>query len=181
MDAMLKTMIDNLPEKTGKSLEQWKTLLSAKTFAKHSEAVNFLKKEHGVTHGYANTIVALSKDSGATEDDLVTAQYKGKETLIPIYEKLLDVVQNFGADVRIAPKKTTVSVIRKKQFALIKPATKTRIDLGLKLREKSPEGRLEDSGPFGTMCTHRVRLTEVGDVDSELIGWLQDAYGEAGS
>ena len=180
MEPALRTMIDNMPEKTGKSLAEWKTLLASKSFEKHSQAVNFLKKEHGVTHGYANTIVMLAKDSGATPDDLVANQYQGKEALVPIYEKLLEVVRLLGPDVTVVPKKTTVSLVRKKQFALIKPATKTRIDLGLKLRSRKPSDRLEESGPFGTMCTHRVRLSEVGEVDGELQTWLLAAYEEAG-
>ncbi len=180
MDAALKTMIDNMPEKTGKSLEAWKALLKEKSFSKHSEAVNFLKKQHGVTHGYANTIVTLSKDSGTGPDDLVANQYRGKEALLPIYEKLLEVIRPLGPDVQVVPKKTTVSLVRKKQFALIKPATKTRVDLGLKLRHRAPEGRLGDSGPFGTMCTHRVQLTDPAQVDGQLLAWLEEAYGEAG-
>ena len=45
MDPALKTMIDNMPEKTGKSLEEWKKILKSKAFDKHSEAVNFLKSD----------------------------------------------------------------------------------------------------------------------------------------
>lgn len=176
MDTSLQTMINNMPEKTGKSLEEWKKVLTSKSFEKHSEAVNFLKKEHGVTHGYANTIVLLSKDEDTSLDDLVTNQYKGKETLFPIYKKLLNVVKELGNDVTITPKKTSVSVIRKRQFVLIKPATKTRIDLGLKLPEKPTTDRLGNSGPFGTMCTHRVQVTSVNEVDAELIGWMKEAY-----
>ena len=86
MDNALKTMIDNMPEKTGKSLEQWKALLAKKSFSKHSESVNFLKKEYGVTHGFANTIVHLSKTDNENSDDLLTNQYKGKENLLPIYK-----------------------------------------------------------------------------------------------
>ena len=70
-------------------------------------------------------------------------------------------------------------MIRKRQFALIKPATKTRIDLGLKLKDKPTTARLENSGPFGTMCTHRVRLSTVDEVDKELISWLKEAYQKA--
>lgn len=179
MDKALQTMINNMPEKTGKSLEQWKTLLKTKSFNKHSEAVNFLKKEHQVTHGFANTIVTLSKEENNTPEDLVTTQYKGKEALFPIYEQLLTVVNKFGEDVVITPKKASVSIIRKKQFALIKPATKTRIDLGLKLKDVPTTERLENSGPFGTMCTHRVRISSADEVDSELINWLQEAYQKA--
>lgn len=177
MEKALQTMINNMPEKTGKSLEQWKVILKKKNFAKHSEGVNFLKKEHGVTHGFANTIVTLSKNESDTAEDLVDNQYQGKEVLIPIYEKLLSVIHTFGNDITVTPKKTSVSIIRKRQFVLIKPATKTRIDLGLKLPEAPTTDRLGNSGPFGTMCTHRVQLTSADQVDNELIGWMKEAYG----
>ena len=176
MEKALQTMIDNMPEKTGKSLDEWKKILKAKGFAKHGEAMKFLKGEHGVTHGFANTIIHLSKDDQPIEDDLVTSQYKGKEVLITIYDALLKLIAPFGKDITITPKKGSVSIIRKKQFALIKPATKTRIDLGLKLKGKPNTDRLGNSGPFGSMCTHRVQLTEVSQIDKELKGWLKEAY-----
>ncbi len=179
MDKALQTMIDNMPEKTGKSLEQWKALLAKKSFSKHSESVNFLKKEYGVTHGFANTIVQLSKTDSGNSDDLLTNQYKGKENLLPIYKALISAVKSFGKDVTITPKKGSVSVIRKKQFTLIKPATKTRIDLGLKLKDKPTTKRLQDSGPFGTMCTHRVQISKVEEIDGELKKWLKEAYSKA--
>jgi hypothetical protein len=176
MDRALETMIGNMPEKTGKSLEEWKKVLASKSFGKHSEAVNFLKKEHGVTHGFANTIVLLSRDKRDAPEDLVNNQYQGKEELKPIYEALIEVVKGFGPDVQVTPKKESVSIIRKKQFALIKPSTKTRIDLGLKLVGKELTQRLENSGPFGTMCTHRVQITSIDQIDGELKGWLSEAY-----
>ena len=152
MDPALITMINNMPEKTGKSLEEWKAILKAKAFEKHSEGVKHLKTEYGVTHGFANTIVTLSKEESSGSKDLVEAQYKGKEALFPIYQELVGYVQSLGGDVTITPKKGSVSVIRKRQFILIKPATKTRIDLGFKLKDKPTTSRLENSGPFGTMC-----------------------------
>jgi predicted transport protein len=179
MDKALKTMIDNMPEKTGKPLKEWKQILKNKSFTKHTEAVNFLKKKHGITHGFANTIVHLSKDSTDSPEDLVANQYKGKEQLKPIYDKLIEKIDTFGDDITKTPKKTSVSIIRSKQFALIKPATKNRIDLGLKLKGKPTTDRLENSGPFGAMCTHRVRLTSVDEVDDQLVGWLREAYEKA--
>ena len=176
MDKALQTMIDNMPDKTGKKLEDWIQILNKQNIEKHSSAVKFLKTEHGVTHGYANTIVTLSKQQNEPTEDLVAAQYTGKEALKPIYEKLISAVEKFGSDVVITPKKTSVSIIRKRQFALIKPATKTRIDLGLKLKDVAVQGRLEDSGPFGAMCTHRIQLQDVSDVDSDVINWLSTAY-----
>ncbi len=179
MDKALQNMIANMPEKTGKSLAEWTTILRQKKFAKHGEAMKFLKGEHGVTHGFANTIIHLSKEEQTSEDDLVSNQYKGKEALIAIYDKLIALVKTFGEDVTITPKKSAVSIIRKKQFALIKPATKTRIDLGLKLKDKPITDRLGNSGPFGTMCTHRVQLTNSTEVDSQLAEWLKEAYEKA--
>jgi hypothetical protein len=176
MDKTLQTMIDNMPEKTGKSLDEWKKILKEKSFAKHTEAVRFLKSEYEVTHGFANTIVSLSKEDKSPSTDLVNAQYEGKENLIPIYEGLIDYCKSLGSDISISPKKGSVSVIRKKQFVLIKPATKTRIDLGFKLKDKPTTDRLEHSGPFGTMCTHRVKISDISEIDAELKDWISEAY-----
>ncbi len=176
MDKALQTMIANMPEKTGKSLEEWKVVLKEKSFAKHSEGVKYLKTEHQVTHGFANTIVTLSKEENSSSEDLITLQYKGKEGLLPLYSELIKYIKTLGTDVVITPKKGSVSIIRKKQFVLIKPATKTRIDLGFKLKDKEIVGRLENSGPFGTMCTHRVKLSTLVEVDEELKKWIKEAY-----
>lgn len=179
MDKALQTMIDNMPEKTGKSLDEWVTILKAKNFEKHGEGVKFLKTEHNVTHGFANTIVTLSKEENNSDDDLVKEQYKGKENLLPIYTELVRMISKFGDDITITPKKSTVSLIRKRQFALIKPATKTRIDLGLKIKDKGTSGRLEGSGPFGSMCTHRVQLNAIEEIDSDVVAWLKEAYSKS--
>ncbi|MGB0345963.1 MAG: DUF4287 domain-containing protein, partial [Balneolaceae bacterium] len=90
MDKALQTMIANMPDITGKSLDEWRSLLELKDFNKHSEAVNFLKKDHGVTHGFANTIVSLSKQDHSQPVDLVAAQYEGKEYVLPIYNALIE-------------------------------------------------------------------------------------------
>ncbi|GAB5554573.1 MAG: hypothetical protein Sapg2KO_41640 [Saprospiraceae bacterium] len=176
MEKALQTMIDNMPEKTGKSLAEWKIILKEKAFAKHSEGVKFLKSEFQVTHGFANTIVKLSKEEKDTAEDLIESQYKGKEHLFPIYEALIDYLKTLGTDITITPKKSSVSIIRKRQFVLIKPATKTRIDLGFKLKDKPTTERLQDSGPFGTMCTHRVKISAASEVDDELKAWIREAY-----
>lgn len=176
-------MSDNFLEKTGKPLEEWIILAKSFDTDKHSDIMNRLKKEYGLTHGYANTVALMAREAHAAAQqpaDLVSAQYQGKEELLPIYHKLVDMVQSLGTDVELAPKKANVSVRRKLQFALIQPTTKTRIDLGLKLRHAAVAGRLESSGPFGTMCTHRVQLTDVSQVNEEVLAWLREAYQEAG-
>ncbi len=176
-------MEQGILEKTGKSLEHWIEVVEQSKIEKHGAIVKFLKTEYGFTHGYANFVAHKAKKSDAgsqNPEDLLNNQYKGKEHLLLIYESLISAIDNFGDDITKSPKKDSVSIIRKKQFALIKPATKTRIDLGLKLKGKPTTKRLENSGPFGSMCTHRVRLTEVVEVDTELINWLFEAYEMAG-
>lgn len=172
-------MEDNIKAKTGKSVAEWIAIVKTKNFEKHGEILKFLKTEFNFTHGYANyvSLKAREADAGSfDESDLITEQYKGKEQLKPIYEKLLNEVSKFGKDIEIAPKKANISFRRKKQFALVQPSTKTRIDLGLKIKGKIPVGRLENSGPFGSMCTHRIRLQNVNDIDLEILNWIKEAY-----
>lgn len=177
-------MEKGLLEKTGKSLEAWIKIVKTTGLQKHGEIMTYLKTEHGFTHGFANFVTqkANKSDAGSQDgDQLILDQYaKGKEHLKPIYELLREKTAVFGNDIDFVPKKASVSCVRKKQFALIQPSTKTRIDLGLKYKDKSHVGRLETSGPFGTMCTHRVQLTDINQVDDELINWIKEAYEGAG-
>lgn len=172
-------MVANLKEKTGKTIDEWIKLVKAEKFAKHGEVVAFLKAKHGVGHGYANLIAHSVAGGGAPShgDDPVGEQYAGaKAPLRPIYDAIVAAVQKFGSDVEISPKKANVSLRRSKQFGLVQPSTATRLDLGLNLKGTPPAGRLEASGSFSAMVTHRVRLDSVKGVDKELIGWLKQAY-----
>ncbi|MCF8880315.1 DUF5655 domain-containing protein [Hyphobacterium sp. SN044] len=89
-------------------------------------------------------------------------------------------VSGFGKDVEIAPKKAYVSVRRKKQFAIFQPSTATRLDVGINLGEASPEGRLEASGSFNAMVSHRVRVEGADGIDADLEAWLKAGYDRAG-
>ncbi|SIT79647.1 DUF4287 domain-containing protein [Pontibacter indicus] len=183
MDQAAQTMIDNLQKNTGKSLSEWIKIVQGTGLQKHGEMVKFLKTEHGFTHGFANMVVLKAKgsDAGSAEspDDLIVKQYKGKEQLLPIYEALVTRLKQFGEDVELAPKNAYVSARSKKQFALLQPSTKTRLDVGINLKGREPEGRLEKSGSFNAMCSHRVKLQSADEVDAELIGWLKAAYEQA--
>ena len=175
-------MEEGLKEKTGKPLEYWVEILKQTKLEKHMQMVKFLKENHGFTHGFANMVALKAREAGADDfstEGLILNQYKGKEHLRPIGEKIIELAKSFGNDVEVAPKKANVSLRRKKQFALVQPPTKTRIDLGLKFKDKPFEGRLEKSGPFGTMCSHGVQITSIDQVDDELINLLKLAYLEA--
>ncbi|QDU68131.1 DUF4287 domain-containing protein [Engelhardtia mirabilis] len=179
-DEMAATMVANLKEKTGKTLPQWLKVAASSGASKHGELVKHLKSDHGMTHGFANLVAhehfksaAASSDAG----DLVEAQYSGKKAdLRPIYDKLLTLLTKLGADVEVAPKKAYVSFRRSKQFAIVQPSTATRVDLGINLKGVPPSGRLEASGSFNAMVSHRVRIESAKDVDAELKAWLTQAY-----
>jgi predicted transport protein len=184
VDAAMATMVRNLEEKTGKTMAQWVGLVRALGPLKHGEIVRCLKETHELGHGYANlvahTAAGLVGDEARAEADLVSAQYAGdKAALRPMYDQLIAAASAMGTDVEVSPKKTYVSLRRSKQFALIQPTTRTRIDVGLNLKGVAPDGRLEASGSFNAMCTHRVRVESAQQIDKALIGWLKDAYNKA--
>ncbi|MBS1790643.1 MAG: DUF4287 domain-containing protein [Acidobacteria bacterium] len=184
IEQAVQTMIQNLKEKTGKSLDEWVKIAKAAKLEKHGEIIKFLKTEHGLGHGYANlvahTLKNQSEEGKAAVDDPVAAQYAGEKAgLKPIYDELIKAVGKFGKDVEISPKKTYVSLRRNKQFGLIQPTTKTRIDVGINLKGVAPAGKLEASGSFNAMVSHRVRVESATDVDKELIAWLKQAYEQA--
>ncbi|HYE45075.1 MAG TPA: DUF4287 domain-containing protein [Caulobacter sp.] len=179
-DATLNA-VRNLEAKTGRSLADWVTLVRRSGQEKHGQMVAWLKAEHGMGHGYAN-LVALEAREGAitsppaSADEGVAAVFAGdKAGLLPLYQAIEAYVRSLG-EVEVAPKKANVSLRRSRQFALVQPSTRTRLDLGLQLKGLAPEGRLEASGSFSAMVSHRVRLEQASDFDSAVKGWLKAAY-----
>lgn len=178
-EEMRATMIANLKPNTGKDLAAWLKVLKAAKLEKHGALVKYLKTEHGVTHGYANTVtfMFLNPEGSAGGTDLVDAMYSGKKAgLRPIYAALVKLVEGLGSEAELSPKKTYVSLRRSKQFGLIQASTQTRVDLGLNLKGTAVTDRLEASGSFNQMVSHRVRLSTPEEVDGELRAWLKAAF-----
>jgi predicted transport protein len=169
--------VKNLEEKTGKKIEEWIKIANSSGFEKHGEILNFLKTTYGIGHGYANQSHAGAE---ANETDWIAEQYKGKDELKTWYDKLMKSVSAFGKEIEVSPKKAYVSLRRKKQFAIIQPSTKTRLDVGLNIKGLAPSGNLEASGSWNAMCTHRVKVEDVSGINDELIGWIKQAYENAG-
>lgn len=172
----METMKANLLKNTGKSLDQWAGLVRQSGLAKHGDQMALLKDTHGLGHGYANLICQTAKGAlDVPEDDLLAGQYDGKEALRPVYTALEAYAKTLGGDVDISPKKTSVAFRRSKNFAVVTPASKTRIDLGLNLKGHPGTERLLPEKP-GSMCTHKVRLDSAADIDTELKAWMKAAY-----
>ncbi len=184
LDQAYATQIANIEKSSGKKLTEWITIVNKSGKEKHGELVNFLKEKHGFTHGNANTVVHLARQShaGAAEntEDLITEQYKGKEDLKPWYEKIMSEVKKFGNDIEVAPKKAYVSLRRKKQFAIIQPSTKERLDIGLNIKGVNPSGYVMAAGSWNSMCTHRIKVEDEKNITNDLINWIRQAYEQAG-
>jgi len=183
IDKATQTMIENLHKNTGKTIEKWIEIVNKENIPKHGEIIKFLKEKHGLTYGFANLIAlkARGADSGSAEnqDDLIAKQYQGKEHFKPIYDKLISEIQTYGKDIEIAPKNTYVSLRRKKQFAILNPATKTRFEIGINLKGQEPKGKLEEEKP-NSMCSHKINIAEIKDIDKEVFEWIKTAYDNAG-
>jgi Domain of unknown function (DUF5655)/Domain of unknown function (DUF4287) len=184
----LATQIENIQKRSGKTLAQLEKIIRSSGLTKHGEIRDMLKEKLGMGHGDANTLVhhVLKSDGGSaaaaanlSSGDVVTALYDGpKATLRPIHDRLMGEITKFGA-FEVAPKKGYVSLRRKKQFAMIGPATKTQVEVGINAKGLKPNARLIENPP-NSMSPYRVRLAEPKEVDPALIAWIRQAYEAAG-
>jgi len=166
-------MIKDIAHLYGRGADEWIALLPA---GSHSDRKAWLM-EQGLHSNHAGAVLWWEKNGAAIEDgggELIDRQYAGpKAALRPIYERVAEVIGAFG-EVEVGPRGTYVSFGRPKQFALVQPSTKTRVDVGLRLPCVPVSDRLADAGSFGSgNITHRVGLAAVEDVDAQLEGWLR--------
>jgi hypothetical protein len=178
----LQSQLRNIEATYGRSIDDWIDLIRASGRTRHGEIVAMLKADYGLSHGAANRVALVALDAleprtGAT--DPVAEMYSGdRRALLPIHTRLIAAIDGLGTDIELAAKKGYLSVRRRKQFAMVKPAAK-HVDLGLVLPGRPVTGRLESAATFNALFTHRVRVRAPDDVDDELMTWLADAYAEA--
>jgi hypothetical protein len=185
---MMQKWLATLPEKTGRSLDEWLKLVKKEGPPTEKERREWLKKEHGLGTNSAWWIAERAEGRGDEEDSperyLLTAEkyvedmFADKQNLKSIYDALLQLGLSMGKDVKACPCKTIVPFYRNHVFAQIKPTTRTRIDFGLALKDTKPTGKLIDTGGFAKKdrITHRFAVSALGDIDAELKRWLKRAY-----
>jgi hypothetical protein len=186
IDKAVQTQLENIQKKTGKTLEQLFAWLGSTGLAKHGQLRDAAKRDLGLGHGDANTVVTMFMRStgaatapAATADAAVDDLYAGpKASLRPVHDRVMAAIEAFGS-FEVAPKKTYLSLRRKKQFAMVGPATKTQVEIGLNARDLPAGGRLVAQKPGG-MCQYKVRIASADEVDAELVGWIEAAYEAAG-
>jgi len=188
VDQAYETQVKNIQTKTGKTTDELSAIVQNSGLTKHTEIRDMLMRELSLGHGDANALVhyvlqsdgeRAAKAKGATIDDVASELYSGaKASLRPIHDRLMEEVDRFGS-FEIAPKKGYLSLRRKKQFAMIGPATNTRIEVGLNMKGVEATARLIEL-PAGGMCNYKVKVTEIKEVDEELFAWIRQAYDSSG-
>ena len=181
-DAAVASQIRNIEGKTGKTFAQLCKLIVGSRLTKVGEQRAMLMEELHLGYGDANMLALQAKQAAlpaAEGADPLDAIYAGpKAPLREIHNRLHATISKFGP-YEAAPKKSYVSLRRKKQFATLGPATKDQIELGLNAKSLPASPRLKALPPGG-MCQYSVRLSKLGEVDAELLGWVRAAYDAAG-
>lgn len=179
--AALATQLRNIEARTGETLTQLRKVIGDSGLTKHSEIRTMLMQRYSLGHGDANTLAHMAKaePAPAAGDDALAAIYSGKKAeLRPLHDLVMARIAEFG-EFEIAPKKTYLSLRRKKQFAMVGPATQTQVEVGLNAKSLPADARLKVLPPGG-MCQYTVRLSTPAEVDKKLVDWLRTAYDAAG-
>jgi len=187
--ALVQKWIAELPEKTGRSLEEWLQLVKTSGPPTEKERREWLKHKHKLGTNSAWWIAERAAGKGSEDADpeaylaaaeaYVKEMFSGKKAaLAGIYDQLLKLGLSIGKDVKACPCKTIVPLYRNHVFAQIKPATNTRIDLGLALGNRRTPKRVISTGGFEKKdrITHRIEISASSDIDDEIKRWLKAAY-----
>lgn len=145
--------------------------------------MEWLRNQHGLEYRPAYLLASHADETRPTyanPSGLVDAMYQGSNAALrPVHDSLTELILMLGTDIKISVAKTMVTFRRKHVFTQIKPATKTRIDLGLALPFiNEPPARVLSTGGLekGDRISYRIAITSQADIDRELEAWLQRAY-----
>src|SRR5688500_14286513 len=169
-----------LLERTGADVDTWNQRVEKEQLHDEQQLRAWLTQQ-GVT-GYAQSLLVMERFGYpdfllATADELIDKQYADRPQLRPIYDAIILAASGLG-EIIIQARKTFVSLIApRRTFARIQPTTKSRVDLGLRLENQKPGGRLQPSRIHESMPL-QVCLHSPDEVDTEVLGWLQRAYVE---
>jgi Domain of unknown function (DUF5655)/Domain of unknown function (DUF4287) len=181
-EAAIASQLRNVEGKTGKTFAQLCKLIADSGLTKVGEQRAMLMEKLRLGYGDANMLALRAKQAalpaGGNTNPLDVIYAGPKAPLRKLHERLHAEIMKFGSS-EAAPKKAYVSLRRKKQFATLGPATKEEIELGLNAKALPVSARLKALPPGG-MCQYSVRLSKLGEVDAELLGWVRAAYDAAG-
>lgn len=107
------------------------------------------------TFGYSEFLVASA-------DELIDGQYADRPDLRPILDVIVAHLPRLG-EVTVQGRKGYVSLLTpRRTFATVQPTTKHRVDLGLRLANPRPAGRLARASSMGQQPGHSPHPAERG-------------------
>ena len=111
--------------------------------------------------------------------ELIEGQYADRPQLRPILDAVLALLPALGP-ATVQARRTIVSLVcPRRTFAVVRATTKDRVDLGLRLDDAEPGGRLQSAkGIGGGGATVRIALRRPEDIDEEVRGLMRRAYQE---
>ncbi len=173
--------LDNIKSKTGKTPEDFRVLAGKKGLADRAGIMAWLKGEFGLGYGHAHLIAHLILHHGeakASPQDHLSKLFSGKKAhWRKAYDGLAAKIAKLGKDVEIKPNETYINLNRgRKKFGILQPSSADRFDIGIKLKGLKASGRLEASGSWNAMVTHRVKISDPWQIDAEILAWLKKAY-----
>ena len=183
----LQAYLDNIRAQTGKTPEDFLKLAEKKGYLKQGvktgEIVSWLKNDYGLGQGHAMAIVLTMQNATrphVSKDERLAKLFIGnKAKWRKPYDDLLLKIKQFGGDVAVAPTNSYISLLRgNKKFGIVQ-VTGDHFDIGIKLKGEQTNGRLTAAGDWNSMVTHRVRISDPKQIDSELLAWLKKAYTNA--
>lgn len=105
----------------------------------------------------------------------VEQHFKGKDDLRTIYDRLISVVEGFGA-ISADPKKTSIHLNNRTAFAGV-AVRKDCIVLTIKSDRPIKNSRIfKSEQTSASRFHHEVKLAKPNEINSELRGWLKSAY-----
>jgi hypothetical protein len=179
--------LNTIKAKTGKTPDDFIALAKENGLlnpgVKAGQIVAWLKKDFDLGHGHAMAIVNVFKHAAGpheSADERIANQFTGAQTAWrKPYDDLLEKLNLFGPDVKAAATDSYISLLRgTKKFGIVLVSNE-RMDIGIKLKGAEPTGRFAAAGSWNAMVTHRVQVNEPKQIDSELLGWLKQAYDKA--
>jgi hypothetical protein len=178
----MDTVLANCKANTGLTLPQW-LALAKKAGVDDARRARAWAKGQGLSVVYQSAVVETLYPSPEDGDGaMLDSQYSGaKAALRPIYDAIVNAVRPFGEDVEVLPRTSQVTLSRVTTFAIVRAASKDRVDVALKLFGEKPTIRLA-LNPKATKSdpSHIVGVKSVKEVDPELVRWLRKAFDRAG-
>ena len=184
---MMAAVTESMLERTGRSLESWAELVERDGGVDplDQKAVRaWLKNAHGVRQNSQWAIAfEVARRAGWVEPDVegyVNRQYDGpKQTLRPVFDVLRQALTGFGDDVHLEGRSGYTPFVRRRQFAAVAAATRSRVDLGLRFVEAPSSSLLVASNGPG-QSTHKIGLVSPDDVTDEVVALARAAYEQNG-